>query len=33
MDGGGIVADGPFAELQEQYLEHSHAEGSQAAAG
>ena len=33
MDGGAIVADGRFAELQEQYLEGSPAEGTQAAAG
>ena len=28
IDGGRIVADGPFAELQEQYLAHAHADGT-----
>jgi ABC-type polysaccharide/polyol phosphate transport system ATPase subunit len=31
IDGGRIVADGPFAELQERYLADAHADGTEAA--
>ena len=31
FDGGRIVADGPFAELQERYLAHAHADGTEPA--
>jgi len=31
VDGGHIVADGPFAELQERYLAHAHSEGTEPA--